>query len=120
MRYVAVLILTLGLLGCGSQLTMKQPPASVSGTVSQSGQPAGGVVIVFQPLGDGHPRELPVHKDGTFQGEFVSGEYAYYVARSSILGAGQPTKKLPPKYFAADLSRTVTVEPGKQLAIVLD
>ena len=59
-------------------------------------------------------------KDGTFNGELVSGEYAYYVAKPAVPGAAQAPRKLSPKYFEADLSRTVTVEPGKQLAIALD
>jgi hypothetical protein len=78
------------------------------------------MVMVFQPLGDGHVRELPVHKDGTFNGEMVSGEYAYYVARPTVVAVAQALRKLPPKYFDADLSRTVTVEPDVRLAIALD
>jgi hypothetical protein len=93
---------------------------SVSGKVSQGGLPIGGILIVFQPLGDGHVRELPVHKDGTFNGELISGEYAYYIAKSAVAGAGQSPKKLSPKYFAADMARTVKVEPEKLLAIALD
>ena len=88
--------------------------------MSQGGQPVGGMVMIFQPLGDGHVREFPIRKDGTFNGEMVSGDYAYYVARPTVAAAAQALKKLPAKYFEADLSRTVTVEPGEQLAIALD
>jgi hypothetical protein len=50
--------------------------------VSKSGQPLAGVVMVFQPLGDGHVREFPVGKDGSFKGELISGEYTYYVGKA--------------------------------------
>jgi hypothetical protein len=78
------------------------------------------MVMVFQPLDDGHMRELPVGKDGTFNGELITGDYAYYVAKPSTAGAGQTMAKLSAKYFEADLSRKVTVETGGQLAIALD
>jgi hypothetical protein len=120
MRLFIILLLTLGLLGCGSQAKLKESSVSVSGKVSQGSQPFGGVVMIFQPLGDGHVREFPILKDGTFNGELVSGEYAYYVAKPNVPGATQALRRLSPKYFEADLSRTVAVEPGKQLAIALD
>ena len=120
MRLFMVLMLIVGLVGCSSQVKLKGTPVSVSGKVSQSGQPVGGMVMVFQPLGDGHVREFPIRKDGTFNGELVSGEYAYYVAKPTVPSAAQAPRKLSPKYFEADLSRTVTVEPDKQLAIALD
>jgi hypothetical protein len=120
MRLLIISILAGSVLGCGSQVKTRDTPVSVAGKVSQSGQPAGGLVMVFQPLGNGHMRELPVQKDGTFNGELVAGEYAYYVARPTVLAAAQPLRKLSPKYFQADMSRTVAVEPGQQLAIALD
>jgi hypothetical protein len=120
MRLIVALMLIIGLVGCRSEVKLKGAPVSVSGKVSQSGQPVGGMVMTFQPLGDGHVRELAVQRDGTFNGELVSGEYAYYVAKPVVPADAQALKKLPPKYFEADLTRTVTVEPGQQLAIALD
>jgi hypothetical protein len=120
MRLFIVLMIIVGLVGCGGEVRLKGAPTSVSGKVSQGNQPVRGVVMVFQPLGDGHVREYPIRKDGTFKGELISGEYAYYVAKPTIHGAPQAPMKLSPKYFEADLSRTVTVEPGTQLAIALD
>jgi hypothetical protein len=120
MRTLFALALIAALLGCSSEVRLKGAPVSMSGKVTHGGQPASGVVMVFQPLGDGHVRELPVRKDGTFNGELVSGEYAYYVAKTTVPGAAQTLSKLPPKYFEADLSRTVTVEPGIELAIALE
>ena len=120
MRLFIVSVLAFGLLGCGSQTKLKGSAVSVSGKVSQGSQPFGGVVLIFQPLGDGHVREFPIRKDGTFNGELVSGEYAYYVAKPAVRSATQPPMKVSPQYFEADLSRTVTVEPDKLLAIALD
>jgi hypothetical protein len=120
MRLFIVSIIVAILPGCGTQMKMNEAPVAVSGKVSQGGRPVGNVVVVFHPLGDGHFRELPVHNDGSFSGELVSGEYAYYVAQPTVRGAVQPPRKLSPKYFEADMSRTVIVESGKQLAIALD
>jgi hypothetical protein len=120
MRLFIVAMLTVGLVGCGSKVKLKSAPVSVSGNVSQSGKPVGAGVMVFQPLGDGHVREFPIRKDGSFNGEMISGDYAYYVARPAVPAAAQALRRLPPKYFEADLSRTVNVEPGVQLAIALD
>ena len=120
MRLIMVLISVAGLAGCGSDVSMKSAPVSVTGKVSQSGKPLGGMVMVFQPLGDGHMRELPVQKDGSFHGELISGKYAYFVAKPTVPTAAQVLKTVAPKYFEADLARTVTVEPDQQLAIALD
>ncbi len=120
MRLFIVLMLIVGLtrLRFGSEL--KAAPVSVSGKVSQGGQPVGGMVMIFQPLGDGHVREFPVQKDGTFNGELISGKYAYYVAKPAVPAAAQMLRNLPPKFFEADLSRTVAVESGNQIAIELN
>jgi hypothetical protein len=118
-RFLITSMLVVGL-GCSQGAKLKAPPVNISGNVTQGSRPVGGVAIVFQPLGDGHMREIAVHKDGTFSGELVSGEYAYYVAKPAQLVLGQPAAKLAAKYFQADLSRTITVEPDKLLAIALD
>ncbi len=120
MRLFILLTLVVCLVGCGSGADMRDAPVNVSGKVSKAGQPVGGLVMVFQPLGDGHVREFPVQKDGSFNGEIVSGDYAYYVARPTVPTVAQALRTLPPKYFEADLSRTVAVKSDAQLAIVLD
>jgi hypothetical protein len=119
MRWIIVAGLIACSVGCGSRATMREAPVSVSGKVSQAGQPVSGVMIVFQPLGHGHMRELPVQRDGTFNGEFIAGVYAYYVAKPAAPPA-QPPRTLAAKYYQADMSRTVAIEPGAQLAIALD
>jgi hypothetical protein len=120
MRFFILCTIVLSLVGCGSEARLKPAPVGVLGKVSQAGQPVGSIVMVFQPLGEGHMREFAIHKDGTFNGELISGEYAYYVGKLTNPAAAVIAKKLPAKYFEADLSRTVTIEPGKQLAIELN
>jgi hypothetical protein len=120
MRLFVVLIVIVGLSGCGSKANLKDAPVAITGKVSQGGQPVGGVVMIFQPLGDGHVREFSVQKNGTFNGKLISGKYAYYVAKPTVPAAAQALRKLPPKYFEADLSRTVAVESGNPIAIELN
>jgi hypothetical protein len=121
MRSFVGVMLIVGMFGCTSEVQLKEAPVSVLGTVSRSGQPLSGMVMIFQPLDDGHVREFPIGKNGTFEGKLVSGEYAYYVAKPTVRrSAAQSLSSLSPKYFEADLSRTVTVEPGNQIAIALD
>jgi hypothetical protein len=120
MRLFIMLLLIVSLTGCGSKANLKKAPVAVSGSVSQGGQPIGGLVMVFQPLGDGHVRELPVQKDGTFNGELISGKYAYYVAKPTVPAAAQALRNLAPRFFEADLSRTVAVESGDPIAIELN
>lgn len=120
MRLLIASMFIVGLVGCGAEVKLKGAPVSMSGKASRGGQPVSGMVMVFHPLGDGHVREFPIRKDGTFNGELIGGEYAYYVVKRPVLGAPQAPTKLAPKYFEADLSRTVRVEPEKLLAIALD
>lgn len=121
MRLFVVLLLSIvGLVGCGSEAKLKKAPVSVSGKVMRSGHPCGGMTMILQPLSDGHVRELSIGKDGRFQGELIPGEYAYYVAKPAVRQVTPATGRIAPKHFEADLSKTVIVEPGKMLAIVLD
>ncbi|HEX2476625.1 MAG TPA: hypothetical protein VHK01_17865 [Lacipirellulaceae bacterium] len=120
MRLFIIPMLIVSLTGCGSKASLKKAPVAVSGSVSQGGQPIGGLVMIFQPLGDGHVREFPIQKDGSFSGELISGKYAYYVAKPAAPAAAQALRNLAPKYFEADLSRTVAVESGNPIAIELN
>jgi hypothetical protein len=120
MRLLIVLVAVVGLAGCSSEVRLKGAPVNVTGKVSQSGQPVGGMMMVFQPLGDGHMREFPIQKDGSFSGEMISGKYAYFVAKPTVPAAAQAVQKMAPRFFEADLSRTVMIEPGAQVAIALD
>ncbi len=120
MRLFMLLLLVAGLAGCGSKTHLRGVPVSVSGKASHSGQPVAGVVVVFQPLGDGHVREFPVGKDGSFKGELISGEYTYYVGKATAPNGAQVLSKLSPAYLHADLSRTVSVDGNRPIEIALD
>ncbi|MCC7476097.1 MAG: hypothetical protein IT425_11935 [Pirellulales bacterium] len=120
MRWLLMMVLGIGVLGCGSKVGLKGVPVEVAGKVTQNGQPQGDIVLVFQPLDDGHMKEFRVQKDGTFKGELITGNYAYFVTSPAGVVPAQVPKKLPGKYYQADLARTVTVEPGANLAITLD
>ena len=120
MRLLVASILIVGLAGCSSGMKLKGPPVNVSGKVLRGSRPVTGIVMIFHPLGDGHVRQFPLHRDGTFNGELICGEYAYYIAKPNVAGAVQAPIKLSAKYFEADLARTVTVEPDKLLAIALE
>jgi hypothetical protein len=92
---------------------------SVAGKLSQAGQPVGNVAVTFQPLDTGHMKSLPVKPDGTFQGELNTGTYAYSIVASSP-ESQQTLNKLAPQYLEPNLERTITVEAGQELQIVLE
>jgi hypothetical protein len=64
-------------------------------------------------------KSLPVKPDGTFQGELITGKYAYSIVASSP--ESQPAlSKIAPRFLQASTDRTVQIEPGQELQIVLD
>ena len=79
----------------------------------KGGQPVGNVVVSFQPLDNGHLSSLPVNPDGSFAGNLIVGNYAYYVGPTAA-----PTSKAAlcgistTKYYEPDMSRSVAVAPG--------
>jgi hypothetical protein len=92
----------------------------VSGKVSQGGQPVGNVAVSFHPIDHGHLTNLQVGSDGTFQGELISGTYAYSIAQPIVAGTPQALSKVAPQYLEPDLQRTVKIEAGQEVLIVLD
>lgn len=107
-------------IGCTQPTTLKEGPVSVSGKLSKAGQPLGDVMVSFQPLDHGHLASFSVKPDGTFQSELIPGNYAYYVAKSTGPKADAAIKRVDPKFLEADLTRTVAVQSGQELAISLD
>jgi hypothetical protein len=107
-------------IGCGaSPPGMKSAPVSIRGKVSQAGQPLGNIAVSFHPLDHGHLKSLTVRPDGSFEGELISGTYAYSIAQSSA--DSLPTlRKISPQYLEPDLQRTITVAAGQELLIALD
>ena len=117
---LALTVAALTVVGCSQPTRLNEAPISVSGKVSQGGQPVGDVQVTFQPLEKGHPGSFPVGADGTFQGELIPGNYAYYVGKSTAPKSDAAIKKIDPKYLEANLTRSIDVVPGQELAIVLD
>lgn len=113
-------VFTLAVSGCSQPTRLNEAPLSISGKVSQGGQPVGDVHVSFQPLEQGHPVSLPVNADGTFQGELIPGNYAYFVAKSPAPKSEAAIKKIDPKYLEANMTRTIDVQANQELAIALD
>lgn len=120
MRSFSIIIMLAATLGCGgSSPGMRGAPVSVTGKLLLAGQPVGDVAVSFQPLDSGHMKSLPVKPDGTFQGELVTGTYAYAIVASSsasqsVLG------RLAPQYLEPNLDRIVKIQPDQELQITLD
>jgi hypothetical protein len=124
MKLAAVLIAVAGVgaLGCSGAPEMKSAPVSVTGKATKAGQPVGNLVVAFQPLDSGHQRSLTVKPDGTFVGELITGNYAYYVEKPAKPTAADANalKTIDAKYFEADLHRSVAVESGKEIVLAFD
>jgi hypothetical protein len=114
-------IVILAALGCGgSSPGTRGAPVSVTGKVSQAGQPVGNVAVSFQPLDRGHMKSLPVKPDGTFQGELLGGRYAYSIVASTSPESHQALSKVAPQFLEPNMERTVEIQPGQELQIMLD
>ncbi len=121
MRGYLAVVMVLGAIGCGApQPGLKGTPVSVSGKISQAGQPVGNVAVSFHPLDNGHLTSFEVSPDGTFQGELISGRYAYSIAQSTAKDSLQILNKIAPQFTEPDLQRAVNVEAGQTLEIVLN
>jgi hypothetical protein len=119
--YAIVLAVTAAAaMGCSEVTTVKDAPVSISGKVSQGGKPVGNVVVWFHPLDNGHLESLPVNTDGTFIGELIGGNYAYYVGSSLAQNSAAALKKIDPMYYQPDLTRSIAVEFGKEIVLALD
>jgi hypothetical protein len=105
--------------GCSKEQAKRQGPVSITGKLTQAGQPVGNVVVTFRPLDNGFEGSFPVKPDGAFAGELVAGNYAYFVAKSTAPNADAALKKVDPKFYEPDLTRSVVIEPGKEVLIAL-
>jgi hypothetical protein len=77
-------------------------------------------MVTFHPLDVGHPGIFTVNPDGTFSGKLVVGTYSYYVGKSTAPTSEAALKKVDPKYYEADLQRSIAVQDGQELLIALD
>lgn len=119
MRYLLIALMVV-FVGCSTSAPKMGASSELKGNVTKAGKPVGDVLLTLQPLGDGHVVPLTVAVDGTFKGEVVPGKYAYYFGKSASKASEQAIKQVDPKYYEGNLTRTVTVEPGKVLAIALE
>ncbi len=119
MRFLVLALLTL-FVGCGPGIREMAAPTATKGKVTLKGQPFGDVNIALQPLGDGHPKSIPVAVDGTFQSELSPGKYVFSVVQSPSKTSEQALKKVDPKYYESSMERTVVVAAGEDLTIALE
>lgn len=112
--------LAFGALGCSQAPPQRTAPVNVTGKVTHAGQPLGNVLVTFHPLDVGHPGIFTVNPDGTFSGELVAGNYSYYVGKSTAPTSDAVIKKVDPKYYEANLERSVAVQDGQEILIALD
>ncbi len=107
-------------MGCSTNPGLRTESEKVFGKLSQGdGKVIGNVGLTLQPLDNGFVTTFQVAGDGTFQGEAIPGKYAYFIAKSTAKNADQALKKIDSQYLEANMSRTVVVEPGKELSLVL-
>ncbi len=120
-KIVWLLVLTMTTaMGCSSKPGLRTESEKVSGKLSQgNGKAVGNVGLTLQPLDNGFVTTFQVAEDGTFQGEAIPGKYAYFIGKSTAKNADQALKKIDSQYLDANMSRTVMVEPGKALSLVL-
>ena len=116
-----LLILTLTMsVGCSNSPGLRSESEKVTGKLSQGdGKAVGNVGLTLQPLDNGFVTVFQVAEDGTFQGEAIPGKYAYFVGKSNAKNADQALKKIDTQYLEANMNRTVVVEPGKAISLVL-
>jgi hypothetical protein len=119
MRYLLIALM-MAFVGCSNSVQKMGTSSELKGNITKAGKPVGDILLTLQPLGDGHVVPLTVAADGTFKGEVVPGKYAYYIGKSASKSSEQAIKQVDPKYYQAIMTRTVTVESGKDLAIALD
>jgi hypothetical protein len=119
MRYLLIALM-MAFVGCSTSVQKMGASTELKGNITKAGKPVGDVLLTLQPTGDGHVVPLTVAADGTFKGEVVPGKYAYYIGKSASKASEQAIKQVDPKYYQANMTRTVTVESGKDLDIALD
>jgi len=122
MRFIIWLLLVAftTAIGCSNNPGLRSESGKVSGKLSQAdGTAVGNVGLTLQPLDNGFVATLQVAEDGSFAGELIPGKYAYFVGKSTAKNADQALKKVDSQFYEANMSRTVGVEPGKELSVVL-
>jgi hypothetical protein len=118
MLRLVLLLLACVFTGCAYNVPPMGDASSVAVKVTSGGAPVSGVVLMLQPLEDGHPAPCKLGADGTFEAKMVPGKYAFFVQKD---GDDAAFSKINAKFHEADLGRTVTVKPGQtSLDVALD
>lgn len=117
----AILIYTLGLLGCGPSTTTRST-ATVDVTakvnVADNKPLTKNHSIVLQPLGDTLGGKLTASVDGQFSGKVTPGKYTYYV---TLANSEVPSKMVPPKYSEPNAEHVVEIPSnGGEIKIPLN
>lgn len=123
--FVATLALvSIAAAGCSTNPGTVPASKPFTGTVkTAAGKPVGTVLVHFHPTKPGYSCAAEVAADGSFTSEAPPGTYAYSVRRSekaTAKDADAALKAVPEKYRETDLKRTVTIDDGATLAIVLE
>ena len=120
MRYLICLLMFSIVAGCSGNPGIRSESGKVAGKLaSGDGKKIGNVGLTLQPLDNGFVTTLQVAEDGSFEGEMIPGKYAFFIGKSAAKNAEQSLKKVDPKFYEANLTRTVVVQPGQELRIEL-
>jgi hypothetical protein len=123
MKNIALLILLASVCsGCGPSPTTLGESVEIKGVVKRnSGAKVGDVNITLQPLGPGVVSVLSLDTSDRFSGTAIPGKYAYYVsANTTKKDSSKAVASYPEAMQSANMERTVTIAPGKELEILLD
>ena len=114
-----MLVLAAGSIGCSGNPRLLPDPVSVQGRVTQvDGKPVKNVVLTLQPTERGHGAGFSVKADGSFTGEIVPGNYAFFFTQQTGKTAADnrvfeaALKAIPAKYRNANLENAVQVKAG--------
>lgn len=80
------------------------------------GKPVSGVMLNFQPTGDGMPAVIAVDK-GAFSGDVIPGKYTYFLSAGKDANA---FKKVPEKYQAGATDRQIDITAGTPLNLEMN
>jgi pyridoxine 5'-phosphate synthase PdxJ len=120
MKNLIGIVLVLMVVGCSSSVKLLDQAGKISGKLTSSdGQAVANVSLTFQPLETGLPATVQVSEQGAFELEMHAGKYAYFVGKSTAKSGEQALKKVDAKFYEPDMSRTVVVQPGQELSVVL-
>lgn len=111
------------LAGCSGKPPAAPASVGFSGTVHRAdGKPVGNVLVHFHPLAPGFSCATQVAGDGSFTTAAPPGRYAWSLRRAEQAPAAEADAAIAAvlePFRETDLSRTVTVAEGAQVAIAV-